>query len=514
MSRVKRALISVSDKQGIVEFGKRLAKLDIEILSTGGTAKILRDAGVDVKDVSEHTGFPECLDGRVKTLHPKVHGGILGRRDLDSHIAKMQELGIEQIDLVVVNLYPFEATIAKENVELAEAIENIDIGGPAMIRSAAKNYAGVAVVVEPADYETVAGQIESTGEVSLDTRQKLSAKAFGHTAWYDGRISSHLAKEAGTATKFPDRKIVQLEKEQDLRYGENPHQSAAFYKEIGGESPGMGDVTQLNGKELSFNNIVDMSAAYELVCEFDECACAVIKHTNPCGTARGESQLDVFTAARDVDPVSAFGGVIAFNRSVQKDTAEELAKLFLEIVIAPAFDEPALEILKTKKNLRLLELPLLAPSTSLTTKFVRGSALLQDEDNITLDESTLKCVTKREPTQSERKALLFAWTVAKHVKSNAIIYADENCTIGVGAGQMSRVDSSKIAVLKAHRSIEGSVMASDAFFPFRDSIDEAAKAGIKAIIQPGGSIRDEEVIASANEHGMAMLFTGIRHFRH
>ncbi len=515
MAPVKRALISVSDKSGVAEFAKELADMGVAILSTGGTAKAIRDAGVVVTDVSEHTGFPECLDGRVKTLHPKVHGGILGRRDLESHVAKMAELGIENIDLVAVNLYPFEATVAKEGVELQEIIENIDIGGPAMIRSAAKNHNDVVALVDPVDYAGVIAEMKETGGcVTLDTRRSLAAKAYFHTAWYDGRISATLAEKFGVTEKFPERKIVQMRKIQSMRYGENPHQDAAFYKLTGSKSAGAADAKQHHGKELSFNNVVDMSAAYELVCEFDEPACAIIKHTNPSGVARADNITDAYVTAREVDPVSAFGGVVAFNRTVDLATAEELSKLFLEIVIAPGFDDDAMVKLTGKKNLRIMELPQLTPNDELAPKFIRGAALLQDDDSITADESKLKSVGKREPTDDEMRAMMFAWTVAKHVKSYAIVYADSNSVIGVGAGQMSRVDSSKIAVTKATRPVKGSVMASDAFFPFRDSIDEAAKAGVTAIIQPGGSVRDEEVISAANEHGIAMVFTGVRHFRH
>lgn len=515
MEKTRRALISVSDKTGLTDFARELAAFGPEILSTGGTAKTLSAAGIKVREVSDYTGFPECLDGRVKTLHPKIHGGILARRGLESHRASMAELGIDPIDLVVVNLYPFEQTIAKPGVSLEEAIENIDIGGPAMIRSAAKNFEDVAVVVDPSDYPAVIEELkENGGAISRETRLKLSAKAYAHTAWYDGRIADHMARQAGTAEKLPRRRIIQLEKVSSMRYGENPHQSAAFYRDAGAGAGGMAGAVQHHGKELSFNNIVDMAAAYELVCEFAEPAVAIIKHTNPCGVARAESLANAYTTARETDPVSAFGGVVGINRTVDAATAERIAEVFTEVVIAPGYDPEALETLKGKKNIRLMELPVLKPSGDVAYKFVKGGALIQDADEITYDEKALKVVTRRKPSDDEMRALLFAWTVAKHVKSNAIVYADADSTIGVGAGQMSRVDSSKIAVSKARRPVKGSAMASDAFFPFRDGIDAAGEAGITAVIQPGGSVRDEEVIAAADEHGMAMVFTGIRHFRH
>ncbi len=515
MAAIKRALISVSDKSGLGAFAKALGDRGVEILSTGGTAKAIRDAGTSVKEVSDYTGFPECLDGRVKTLHPKVHGGILARRSLASHVEKMNELGIEPIDLVVVNLYPFEETIAKLDTKLEDAIENIDIGGPAMIRSAAKNFEDVTVVVDPADYEKVMEEMSANdGEVTRSTRLKLSAKAYGHTAWYDGRITRYLSERAGTDEKQPDRKIELLEKLQTMRYGENPHQSASFYKTIGSGGGSIASAEQLHGKELSFNNIVDMAAAYELVCEFSEPAVAIIKHTNPCGVARDESLKQAYLMAKATDPVSAFGGVVAINKTVDQETAREIAQLFTEVVIAPGYEPSALEILQGKKNVRLMKLALLDPAEVSDIKFIRGGALVQDADSITYNEATLKVVSKRKPSEKEMQALKFAWIVAKHVKSNAIVYADANSTIGVGAGQMSRVDSSKIAAIKANRPVEGAVMSSDAFFPFRDGIDAAGKAGIRAVIQPGGSVRDEEVISAADEYDMAMVFTGIRHFRH
>jgi phosphoribosylaminoimidazolecarboxamide formyltransferase/IMP cyclohydrolase len=515
MATIKRALVSVSDKTNLIELAKALAGLGVETLSTGGTAKTLREAGAVVKEVSDYTGFPECLDGRVKTLHPKVHGGLLGRRDLKSHTDTMAELGIGNIDLVVVNLYPFEATIAKQGVAVEEAVENIDIGGPAMIRSAAKNHRDVAVVVDPADYPAIIEELSANGgALSDETRRKLAVKAYAHTAWYDARIADWLGKRFGVAEKLPDRKIVALEKVQGMRYGENPHQQAAFYRQVG-SGAGIPDAIQHHGKELSYNNIVDMAAAYELVCEFDEPACAIIKHTNPSGCARSERLVDAYVTARECDPVSAFGGVVAFNREVDPATATEVAQLFVEIVIAPGYTAEAMETLKAKKNVRIMELPKLLPNDAEPMfKSVRSGALLQDEDWLTADEDKIKVVGKRAPTTEEMKALRFAWTVAKHVKSNAIVYADADSTIGVGAGQMSRVDSSKIAISKANRPVKGAVMASDAFFPFRDAIDAAAEAGITAIIQPGGSVRDDEVVGAADEAGIAMVFTGVRHFRH
>ena len=517
MADMKRALVSVYDKTGVVAFVKELLAVSkMEILSTGGTAKELRDNGIEVRDVSDYTGFPECLDGRVKTLHPKVHGGILGRRDLPAHVEKMKELDIEGIDMVVINLYPFEETVAKENVSTEEVIENIDIGGPAMIRSAAKNHRDVIVVVDTDDYGPIVEELrDNDGVLPQKSREKLAYKAFGYTSWYDSRISEFFGDKVGKKTSLSsDHMLIPLKSVQRMRYGENPHQKAAFYRVAGAKKGGIPDAVQHHGKELSYNNIVDMAAAFELVCEFDEPACAIIKHTNPCGVARADFLVEAYEKALECDPVSAFGGVIAFNREVDKATADELSKLFIEIVIAPAFDNLAIETLKAKKNLRIMTLPVLEKDGQFEAKMVRGGALVQESDSVTLEEGKLKVVSKRQPSDEEMRALKFAWVVAKHVKSNAIVYADENSAIGVGAGQMSRVDSSKIAVLKATRPIEGSVMASDAFFPFRDSIDEAAKAGVVAIIQPGGSVRDKEVISAADEHGMAMVFTGIRHFKH
>ncbi|MDH5511309.1 MAG: bifunctional phosphoribosylaminoimidazolecarboxamide formyltransferase/IMP cyclohydrolase [Nitrospinota bacterium] len=514
MSSIKRVLISVSDKSGLAEFAQSLQTMGAQILSTGGTAKFLRDAGLMVTDVSDYTGFPEIMDGRVKTLHPKVHGGILARRDLDSHMSQMADNGIDPIDMVVVNLYPFEKTIAKPDVAFDEAVENIDIGGPAMVRSAAKNHAHVAVVVDPADYAVVAEEMKmNDGALTGETMRTLAAKAFDHTAWYDGRIASYMNRRISSKVKFPNRMIIQLEKSQALRYGENPHQDAALYT-MADNRGFVAQADQLHGKELSFNNIVDMSAAYDLAFEFSEPAVAIIKHTNPSGVAVNQNLVQAYLDARECDPVSAFGGVIAVNREVDDATAEEIAKLFVEVLIAPSYSVKALAKLKEKKNIRLIQAPSREMVAALTAKFLSGAALLQDDDSRTLNEEGLRVVSQRPPTDDEMKALRFAWTVAKHVKSNAIVYADSKSTIGVGAGQMSRVDSARIAHEKARRPLTGAVMASDAFFPFRDGIDEAAKVGIKAVIQPGGSMRDEEVIAAADEHGMAMVFTGMRHFRH
>jgi len=513
MSAIKRALISVSDKTGLAQFAKALDSMGVELLSTGGTAKALRDAGIKVQDVSDYTGFPEIMDGRVKTLHPKVHGGLLARRDLPDHLRQMKENGIGPIDMVVVNLYPFEKTVADPSVSFEDAIENIDIGGPAMVRSAAKNHQHVAVVVDPADYQAIADEMaQAKGALSQQTLFALAVKAFEQTAWYDGRISGYLRGKLPQQEKFPRRVIIQMERTQPLRYGENPHQEAALYTVTSGEGF-VAKAEQLHGKELSFNNIVDMSAAYELASEFSDPAVAIIKHTNPCGVAVNPVLAQAYLDARECDPVSAFGGVIAVNRELDEATAEEISKLFVEVLIAPAYSQGALDKLMAKKNVRIIKAPLKS-GAGLTAKFIPGAALLQDDDTLTMNEAELKVVSQRQPDPEEMKALKFAWIVAKHVKSNAIVYADAKSTIGVGAGQMSRVDSARIAREKARRPVAGAVMASDAFFPFRDGIDEAAAAGVVAVIQPGGSVRDEEIIAAADEHKMAMVFTGLRHFRH
>ena len=519
VGKVTRALISVSNKDGILDFAKGISKLGIEILSTGGTAKLLRDGGVAVKDVSEFTGFPEMLDGRVKTLHPKVHGGLLGRRKDPEHVKQMKQHGIEPIDLVVVNLYPFEQTVAKPGCTLEEAIENIDIGGPAMLRSAAKNYTDVAVVVSPRDYGRVLEELQKTGEVSLKTRSELCRTVFLHTARYDSAIHAYLENQvpADEKTRFPNILTIQFEKVQNLRYGENPHQQGAFYREFGGKEPSVAHARQLQGKEMSFNNYLDANSALELAKEYGETVAVIIKHNNPCGVATGRSLAEAYRKARDCDPISAFGGVIAFNRMVDFETAKELTATFVEVVAAPEFAPDALDELRKKKDLRLLDIgpKMTGTAEGMDLKRVVGGLIYQDRDlgNIA-DFKALAVPTRRKPTDEEYQALVFAWKVCKHVKSNAIVFTTTDQTIGVGAGQMSRLDSVRIAVMKAQFPLKGTVLASDAFFPFRDGLDEAAKAGITAVAQPGGSLRDEEVIKAADEHGIAMVMTKMRHFRH
>lgn len=518
MKRIKRALISVSDKTHVVELAKELNAMGVEILSTGGTADLLKNSGIPVVAIASYTGFPEMMDGRIKTLHPRIHGGILGRRDMESHMHSMREHGIQPIDLVVINLYPFETTIAKEKCTLEEAIENIDIGGPAMIRSASKNFNDVTVVVNPADYQIVLEEMAANnGCTTQETRFRLSRDAFAMTARYDALITKYLSEKITGAPRFPAIYQPVFEKIQDLRYGENPHQSAALYRNTRPRPTDIVSAKQLQGKELSYNNILDLNAAWELVSEFDVPAVAIIKHNNPCGAALGEDQVSTFIHARETDPVSAFGGIIGFNRPVSVQTAEEILKNFVEAVVAPGYEPGVLELFAPKKNIRLMEMPTGAKSQKagdLDIKYIGGGLLLQDADLITYDPAKLKVVTTRSPDTAEMRDLQFAWIIAKHVKSNAIVYAKNNETVGIGAGQMSRVDSSKIAIDKAQKPVRGCVMASDAFFPFRDSIDAAAKAGIAAIIQPGGSIRDNEVIAASNEHNIAMVFTEFRHFRH
>jgi phosphoribosylaminoimidazolecarboxamide formyltransferase/IMP cyclohydrolase len=519
VGKVARALISVSHKEGVLDFAKGLAKLGIEILSTGGTAKMLRDGGVPVKDVSEFTGFPEMLDGRVKTLHPKVHGGLLGRRSNPEHVKQMKQHGIEPIDLVVVNLYPFEQTVAKPNVSFEEAIENIDIGGPTMLRSAAKNHTDVAVVVSPRDYGRVLDEIRKSGEVSAKTRFELCRTVFLHTARYDSAISAWLQNQVPDEekTRFPNILTLQFEKVQNLRYGENPHQQGAFYREFGIQEPCVAHAKQLQGKEMSFNNYLDANSALELAKELDQTAAVIIKHNNPCGAAVAGSLAEAYRKARDCDPVSAFGGVIAFNRMVDIETAEELTATFVEVVVAPEFAPEAIEELKKKKDLRLLDVgPKVAGRPEgMDMKKVTGGLIYQDRDlGRIADVRKLSVGTARKPTDDEYEALAFAWKVCKHVKSNAIVFTAKDRTVGIGAGQMSRLDSVKLAVMKARSPLKGTVLASDAFFPFRDGLDEAAKAGVTAVIQPGGSLKDDEVIKAANEHGIAMVFTGMRHFRH
>ncbi len=521
MAKITRALISLSDKTGIVEFSRELASYGVEILSTGGTAKLLRDAGLAVKDVSEFTGFPEMLDGRVKTLHPKVHGGILGMRSNPEHVATMQKHGIEQIDMVVVNLYPFEATVARPDCTLADAIENIDIGGPTMLRSAAKNNADVTVVVDPADYRVVLDEMKGAGgAVSKETNFRLAVKVYQHTAAYDGAISNWLGKKiTGEDAQFPPTLTFQYQKAQGMRYGENPHQGAAFYVEKEVKEASIATARQLQGKELSYNNIADTDAALECVKQFGEGpACVIVKHANPCGVAIGGSLLDAYDRAHKTDPESAFGGIIAFNGELDEETARAIVeRQFVEVIIAPTVSAAASAVVAAKKNVRLLscgQWPAV-PGQRLDMKRVNGGLLVQDADLALHGE--LKVVTKRQPTEKEMVDLLFTWRVAKFVKSNAIVYGKDGMTIGVGAGQMSRVNSARIAAIKAEHAglpVAGAVMASDAFFPFRDGLDNAAAVGVTAVIQPGGSMRDEEVIAAADEHGIAMVFTGMRHFRH
>ncbi len=522
MTIIKRALISVSEKSGVTEFAKILHQFGVEILSTGGTAKLLQDAGVPVIEVGDYTGFPEMLDGRVKTLHPKVHGGILGRRDLPSHVAAMQGANIPPIDLVVVNLYPFAATVAKADCTLEDAIENIDIGGPTMVRAAAKNHAHVAIVTDPADYPELIREMKaSNGAVGQKMRFDLAKKAFSHTAEYDGMISNYLtAIDAnGQRQAFPQRFNLQFTKAQDCRYGENPHQNGAFYVANGEAEASIATARQLQGKELSYNNIADADAALECVKQFNaEPACVIVKHANPCGVAYGKDLLEAYDRAYKTDPESAFGGIIALNGELDAATAQAIVeRQFVEVIIAPNVAPAAIEIVAAKKNVRLLQCGQWPKESGkrLDYKRVTGGLLVQDADLALYNE--LKVVTKRAPSEQEMSDLLFAWRVAKYVKSNAIVYANAGMTIGVGAGQMSRVNSARIAAIKAEHAglqVRGSVMASDAFFPFRDGIDSAAQAGIAAVIQPGGSMRDEEVIAAADEHGMAMVFTGMRHFRH
>jgi len=538
--KIERALISVSDKTGIVEFAKDLRGLGVKIISTGGTARDLRSAGIEVTDVSDITGFPEMMDGRVKTLHPKIHGAFLALRDKDSHVASMKEHGIDAIDLVVVNLYPFEETIANEDVTLEDAIENIDIGGPAMIRSASKNWRDVAVVTDPALYTEIISEMkENAGAVSSSTRQRLAVLAYTRTASYDLAISSYLASQ------LPDEDLSRLEelnplrnhfftledvddendlsgdlsielaKVTDLRYGENPHQLAALYRL--GAGGGLTDAEQLLGKEMSYNNYLDSDAAWSLVNDFSERAVAIIKHTNPSGVGVGDTNLDAYRRALSTDPISAFGGIVAFNKRVDQSVAESVIEVFTEVIIAPEYDEAAIEVFASKRNLRVIRINRPSDEQGLVLRQIDGGFLAQTEDHDTVTNDTLNIVTKRKPTESELRAMMMAWKVCKHVKSNAIVLADEFQTIGVGAGQMNRVDSVRIAATRAERfSLDASraALASDAFFPFRDNVDEAAALGVKAIIQPGGSLRDEESIAAADEHGIAMAFTGTRHFRH
>ncbi len=515
---VRRALISVSDKEGIIEFAKALQLQGIEILSTGGTAKLLIDNMIPVMEVSKHTGFPEIMDGRVKTLHPKIHGGILGRRGIDDNV--MKDNDIAPIDLVVVNLYPFEATVADENCSLDDAIENIDIGGPAMVRATAKNHAFVSIIVEPTDYQRVLEELHNNaGIVSDATRFDLAVKAFEHTSNYDGMIANYLGriKQGGSMDRLPRTINLQFSKAQEMRYGENPHQHAAFYTEKNPADACIATAKQLQGKELSYNNIGDTDAALECIKQFDEPACVIVKHANPCGVSVNNNLLDAYNAAYSTDPESAFGGIIAFNRELDADTAKTIVdRQFVEVIIAPSISGEAIDAIAHKKNVRLLECGQWTKNLDrLDFKRVNGGLLVQDADLLLLNE--MRVVTESAPEEQQMSDLLFSWKVAKFVKSNAIVYAKNNMTVGVGAGQMSRINSARIAGIKAEHAglaVPGAVMASDAFFPFRDGIDAAHEAGIIAVIQPGGSMRDEEVIAAANEHGMAMIFTGMRHFRH
>ncbi|HHE0528714.1 TPA: bifunctional phosphoribosylaminoimidazolecarboxamide formyltransferase/IMP cyclohydrolase [Vibrio parahaemolyticus] len=524
---IRRALISVSDKTGIVEFAQALAERGVDILSTGGTARLLAEQGIAVTEVSDYTGFPEMMDGRVKTLHPKVHGGVLGRRGQDDDV--MEKHGINPIDMVVVNLYPFAETVAKEGCTLADAVENIDIGGPTMVRSAAKNHKDVTIVVNASDYDRVIAEMDANDKsLTLETRFDLAIAAFEHTAAYDGMIANYFGtmvpsygenKEGDEESKFPRTFNQQFEKKQDMRYGENSHQAAAFYVEANPQEASVSTARQIQGKALSYNNIADTDAALECVKEFNEPACVIVKHANPCGVALGKDILEAYNRAYQTDPTSAFGGIIAFNQDLDAETATAIVeRQFVEVIIAPSVSAEAIEVVAAKKNVRLLECgEWSTKTTGFDVKRVNGGLLVQDRDQGMVRLDDLKVVSKRQPTEEELKDALFCWKVAKYVKSNAIVYAKGDMTIGVGAGQMSRVYSAKIAGIKAADEgleVAGSVMASDAFFPFRDGIDAAAEAGIKCVIQPGGSMRDDEVIAAADEHGMAMIFTGMRHFRH
>jgi phosphoribosylaminoimidazolecarboxamide formyltransferase/IMP cyclohydrolase len=521
MAAIKQALISVSDKTGVLEFAKGLHQLGITILSTGGTAKILADNGIPVTEVADYTGFPEMLDGRVKTLQPKVHAGILARRDLPEHVATLEKYRIPTIDLVVVNLYPFGATVAKPDCTLADAIENIDIGGPTMVRAAAKNHQHVVIVTDSTDYSTILTEMHANGgEVSNATRFDLAKKAFSHSAAYDSAISNYLTTihTDGTRSEYPTQINFNFAKVQDMRYGENPHQKAAFYRDLDAVQGGIANYTQLQGKELSYNNIGDADAAWECVKTFEQPACVIVKHANPCGVAIADAPLNAYKFAYATDPTSAFGGIIAFNRELDADTATTItANQFVEVIIAPSVTEAAQQVVAAKQNVRLLTVPLSKSHNQYDFKRVSGGLLVQSPDTLDVQAGQLRVVTKAQPSAEQLQDLLFAWRVAKYVKSNAIVFCKDGRTLGVGAGQMSRVDSTRIATIKAKNatcSLVDSVVASDAFFPFRDGVDVLAEAGAKAVIQPGGSMRDEEVIAAADEHGLVMVFTGYRHFRH
>ena len=522
MQKIERALISVSDKTGVVELARALADAGVSILSTGGTAKLLSDNGVPVTEVSDHTGFPEMLDGRVKTLHPKIHAGLLARRDLPEHMSALARHGIDRIDLLVVNLYPFSATVARPGCSFEEAIENIDIGGPTMVRAAAKNFGGVATVVDPADYEWVAAAVRTDGGIDAARRLALAKKVFAHTAAYDAAITNWLTArdddgDGATPRLMPDVFTQQWHKVQDMRYGENPHQSAAFYRDAEPAPGTLAHYRQLQGKELSYNNIADADAAWECVKSFHAPACVIVKHANPCGVAIGRSCGEAYAKAFSTDPTSAFGGIIAFNRPLDADTAAEVARQFVEVLIAPGFADGARAVFAAKQNVRLLEIPLADGGNTFDFKRVGGGLLVQTLDSRNVAPGELRVVTEIAPTEAQLADLLFAWRVAKFVKSNAIVFCGNGQTLGVGAGQMSRIDSARIATIKASNaalSLAGSAVASDAFFPFRDGLDVVVDAGAACVIQPGGSVRDDEVIAAANERGIAMVFTGVRHFRH
>ncbi len=520
MIPIRTALVSVSDKSGLAEFARGLARFKIKILSTGGTARLLAEQGLAVTEVADYTGFPEMLDGRVKTLHPRLHAGILARRDSPAHLAAIKAAGIEPIDLVVVNLYPFARTVAQPNCTLAEAIENIDVGGPSMLRAAAKNYSGVAVVTDPSDYSKVLAEMEERGGALSDgTRFALAQKAFAESAAYEAAIGNYLTGLAsdGKVSPFPERLTLQFEKVQDLRYGENPHQAAAFYRDGDPTPGGIAGYTQIQGKELSYNNIADADAAWECVKTFDQPACVIVKHVNPCGAAIAASPREAYERAFATDPASAFGGIIAFNRKLDAAMAEAVSKQFVEVVIATDFDAEARKILAAKANVRVMSVSLARAAQTYDFKRVGGGLLVQSPDRHNVEASDLRTVTRLKPSPEQLADLLFAWRVAKHVKSNAVVFCAGGRTLGIGAGQMSRIDAARVAALKAQHaglSLKGSVVASDAFFPFRDGVDVVARAGAKAVIQPGGSVRDDEVIAAADELGLAMVFTGVRHFRH
>jgi len=514
MAEVRRALISVSDKSGIIEFAKGLSELGVEIISTGGTAKILREKGIPVKEVSDITGFPEMLDGRVKTLHPRIHAGILAVRSKKEHLEQLGKHGIEEIDLVVVNLYPFEQTISKKVFKHEDAVENIDIGGPTLIRAAAKNYESLGVVVDPADYSEVLTELKKNRSLPLQSRERLATKAFQHTARYDALIAGYFEKKFGT-DMFPKFFTLSFEKQMELRYGENPHQKASFYRDLESDETSISKARKLQGRDTSYNNMLDADSALELLKEFEEPAVVIVKHNNPCGVATNKNLRDAYLKAKATDPEAAFGGVVALNGTVDGETAEQITSLLTDVVVAPGYSKEALEIFSKKKNMRVLELGKFSTKKKerMETRSINGGLLVQ-ERNTKLLIGEPKVVTKRKPTEAEMRALLFAWKVCKHVKSNAIVYSFEDRTVGIGAGQMKRSDSSKLGAMKAVESLKGAVLASDAFFPFRDAVDIATQAGVTAIIQPGGSRNDQESIDACNEHNIAMVFTGVRHFRH